>query len=154
MMVMVREVRWVIFFLLLLPLIFGARHRLHEHLLWRNGAECHKASSGAEGTQKEVLWFLRITTESKHTHTHHTAEVCEEFKSWILTEQIQRCAWGTTGIWRCIVFLEGEKKRPYAGTWGHVSVEEQSTRENLVNYKFAHWKALKTQYAPVFVFTT
>lgn len=49
--VVVRVVGWMVVVVLLL-LFPGARQRLQEHLLWRDGAERHKASSGAEGTHK------------------------------------------------------------------------------------------------------
>lgn len=118
---MVREIRWVIFFLLL-PLVSGARHWLQEHLLWRNGAECHKTSSSAEKTWKESSGQLSSRNTSAAKENVH-----EQIRGWIFTEQIQRCAWGMTGIWHCIIFLEGERKHPYAGTWERVSVETKNT---------------------------
>lgn len=45
----------MIVFVLFLHLLFsGARPWLQEHLLWRNGAERHKPSSGADGNIKKL----------------------------------------------------------------------------------------------------
>ncbi len=41
--------RTVVVVILLLLLLSGARQRLQEHLLRRDGTESHKTSSGAEG---------------------------------------------------------------------------------------------------------
>lgn len=53
--VVVRVVgRAVVVVILLLLLLPGARQRLQEHLLRRDGAESHKTSSGAEGADTDT----------------------------------------------------------------------------------------------------
>lgn len=116
--------RMVIIFIVFLFLLSGAGQRLQEHLLGRDRAECHKTSSGTKRTQKNIMGLLQ-QPEFVFSAIINNWKLCEEIKSLIFTEQIQHCALGMTGIWRCIGFLVEERKHPYAGTLERVSTRRQ-----------------------------